>query len=132
MIRLGSLLAFWSNARCAWFPERVVSGMNVWVALARQNPEEGRRRSLALPKEGRRPRVELARGKVEERSEAKVKLAIGDGSIQAVLAEWAASVRALPREGVSRGRLLPTMVDGRLRGAKAYLRATLGDAHVGR
>ncbi|MGI0129941.1 MAG: hypothetical protein ACREEC_07315 [Thermoplasmata archaeon] len=101
MSRLGSLLAFWSNARCSWFAERVLAGGNLWEEFAQQDPEEVRRRLLALPKEGRRPRVEVARGKAGERLEALVKLLTTEGPIEAGLTAWAASVGALPEEAAS-------------------------------
>ncbi|MGI0053302.1 MAG: hypothetical protein ACRECR_03460, partial [Thermoplasmata archaeon] len=101
MSRMGSLLAFGSNARCAWFAERVLAGVNLWEVFARQDPQEVRPRLLALPKEGRRPRVEVARGKAGERLEALVKLLTNEGPIEVGLAAWAASVGALPEEAAS-------------------------------
>lgn len=98
MGRLGSLLAFWSNARCRWFVERVLGEVNLWEEFARQDPEEVRRRLHALPKEGRRPRVEVPRGKSRERLEALVKLLSDEGPIESGLTAWALSVGALPHE----------------------------------
>ncbi|EQD35508.1 hypothetical protein B1B_16913 [mine drainage metagenome] len=61
----GALLAFWANVRCPWFVEHGLKGVNLWEEFARQDPGEVARRMEALPKEGRRPRVELRRGKEE-------------------------------------------------------------------
>jgi hypothetical protein len=98
MSRLGSLLAFWSNARCPWFVDHAVSEVNLWEEFARQDAGEVRRRLRALPTEGRRPRVEVPRRKAGERLEALVKLLTGDGPIQAGLTSWAASIGALTPE----------------------------------
>lgn len=98
MSRLGSLLAFWSNARCRWFVDHALSGVNLWEEFARQDAGEVRRRLRALPTEGWRPRVEVPRKKAAERLEALVKLLTGDGPIQSGLTSWAASIGALPPE----------------------------------
>ena len=98
MSSLGALLAFWSNARSPWFVEHVLTGVNLWEAFARQDPEEVRKRLLALPKEGRRPRVEVPRGKAGERLEELVKLLTSAGPIEPGLTAWAASIGALPPE----------------------------------
>ncbi len=94
MGRLGSLPAFRSNARCPWFAERVLAGVNLWEEFARQDPEEVRLRLLARPTEGRRPRVEVPRGKAEERLEALVRLLTSEGPSGPGLTAWAASVGA--------------------------------------
>lgn len=67
MGEMGSLLAFWSNARCERFVRQGLAGVNLWETFAQQAPREVRRRMAALTREGRRPRVTVARGKAEER-----------------------------------------------------------------
>lgn len=98
MSRFGSLLAFWSNARCPWFVERILGEGNLWETFARQDAGEVRRRLLALPKEGRQPKVEVRRGKAGERLEALVKLLTSEGPIEPGLTAWAISVGALPED----------------------------------
>jgi hypothetical protein len=98
MSQLGSLLAFWSNARCPWFVETVLTGVNLWDEFARQDAEEVRRRLTALPQEGRRPRVEVPRRKAGERLEALVRLLTSEDPIEPGLTAWAASVGALSED----------------------------------
>lgn len=98
MGQIGALLAFWSNARCRWFVEQVLPHVHLWDVFAHQDPEEVRRRLRRLPREGRRPRVEVGRGKAGERLEAFVKLLQGEGSMDPHLTAWAVSVGALPEE----------------------------------
>ena len=59
MGRLGSLLAFWANMNCLRFRDHVLPGVNLWEVFVGQDAEEVLRRILALPREGRRPRVLL-------------------------------------------------------------------------
>jgi len=99
MGRLGSLLAFWSNIRSPWFRDHVLPGVNLWEVFAQQDPEEVRRRILALPREGRRPRVLLPRGeKARECLESLVELVAGDEPLEPRLSEWMASVSPPPGE----------------------------------
>lgn len=88
----GALLAFWSNARCRWFVEEGLTGVNLWAEFARQDPGEVRRRLAALPREGCRPRVAVPKKKVAERLEAFVRLLTGPAPLEPALAEWAASI----------------------------------------
>ncbi|MGA9840313.1 MAG: hypothetical protein WBS16_07790 [Thermoplasmata archaeon] len=92
MGRLGSLLAFWSNARCRRFVEEGLAGVNLWEAFARQDPREVRRRLHALPREGHRPKVGVPAEKRQERLEAWVQLLEGASPLEVGLKEWAASV----------------------------------------
>ena len=92
MGEMGSLLAFWSNARCERFVREGLAGVNLWEAFAQQDPREVRRRMAALPREGRRPRVMVARGKAEGRLAAFVELLNGSGPLEPGLSAWAASV----------------------------------------
>ena len=104
MGRLGSLLAFWANVRCPWFQSRVLPGVNLWEVFVEQDPAEVQRRILALPREGRRPRVLLPRGeKAWECLERLVKLVAGKEPLEPRLSEWMASVSPPPEEegGVS-------------------------------
>ncbi len=88
---MGSLLSFWSNARCERFVREGLAGVNLWEAFAQQDPREVRRRMAALPREGRRPRVMVARGKAEGRLAALVELLNGSGPLEPRLKAWAAS-----------------------------------------
>ncbi len=63
----GALLAFWANARCRWFVEEGLTGLNLRAELARQDPGEVRRRLATLPREGCRPRVAVPMKKGAER-----------------------------------------------------------------
>ncbi len=92
MGEMGSLLAFWSNARCERFVREGLAGVNLWEAFAQQDPREVRRRMAALPREGRRPRVTVARGKAEGRLAAFVELLNGSGPLEPRLSAWGASV----------------------------------------
>ena len=92
MGRLGALLAFWANARCRWFVEEGLAGVNLWEAFARQDPKEIRRRLSGLPQEGRRPKVAVTAEKRQERLEAWVQLWDGASPVDAWLGEWAASI----------------------------------------
>ena len=93
MGRLGSLLAFWSNMRCPWFRDHVLPGVNLWEAFVGQDPKEVQRRILALPREGRRPRVVLPRGeKARKCLESLVKLVTGNEPLEPQLNQWMASV----------------------------------------
>lgn len=74
MGELGAVLAYWSNARCERFVREGLADVNRWEAFARQDPKEVRRRLMALPREGRRPRVMVARGKAEGRLAELVEL----------------------------------------------------------
>jgi hypothetical protein len=106
MGRLGSLLAFWSNVRCPWFRDHVLSGVNLWEVFVGQDAGEVRRRILAMPREGRRPRVVLPRGeKGRERLEELVRLIAGEGPLEPALSAWATSVAPTPDQegGVSDG-----------------------------
>lgn len=100
MGRLGSLLAFWANLRCPWFRDHVLPGVNLWEVFVQQDPEEVQRRVLALPREGRRPRVLLPRGeKARECLESLVKLVTGKEPLEPRLSEWMASVSPPSAEG---------------------------------
>lgn len=92
MGRLGALLAFWTNARCRWFLEEGLVGVNVWEAFARQDPKEVAQRVQAFPREGHRPRVAVAAGKRQERLEALVQLLGGATPLEPGLSAWATSV----------------------------------------
>ncbi len=92
MGRLGALLAFWSNARCRWFVEEGLVGVNLWEAFTQQDPKEVARRVQALPREGHRPRVAVVAGKRQERLEALVQLLSGMTPLEPGLSAWAASV----------------------------------------
>lgn len=92
MGRLGALLAFWSNARCRWFVEEGLVGVNLWEAFARQDPKEVARRLRALPQEGHRPKVAVGTRQRQERLEALVQLLSGSSPLEPGLSVWAASV----------------------------------------
>ncbi len=92
----GPLLAFWSNVRCPWFVEQVLKGVNLWEEFARQDPGEVSRRIAALPREGRRPRVELRKGKEREQLEGLLQVLRGPGPLEPGLTAWAISVGCSP------------------------------------
>ena len=92
----GPLLAFWSNVRCPWFVEQVVPGVNLWEEFARQDPGEVNRRRKALPKEARRPRVELRWGREKEQLEGLLQVLQGPGPLEPGLTAWAISVGCSP------------------------------------
>ena len=92
----GALLAFWANVRCPWFVEHVLKGVNLWEEFARQDPEEVARRIEALPTEGRRPRVELKKGRAEERLEGFLRALRGPGPVESNIMAWAVSVGCTP------------------------------------
>ena len=92
----GMLLAFWANVRCPWFVEHVLRGVNLWEEFARQDPGEVARRLVALPKEGRRPRVELRRGKEEGQLQEFLRVLRGPGPLEPGLTAWAVSVGCSP------------------------------------
>jgi hypothetical protein len=92
----GPLLAFWNNVRCPWFVEQVLPGVNVWEEFARQDPGEVARRIEALPKEARRPRVELHKGKEREQLEGFLQVLRGEGPLEPGLTAWAVSVGCSP------------------------------------
>lgn len=99
MGRLGSLLASWSNVRCPWFRDHVLSGVNLWEVFVGQDAGEVRRRILAMPREGRRPRVVLPRGeKGRERLEELVRLIAGEGPLEPALSAWVTSVAPPPAQ----------------------------------
>lgn len=100
MGELGSLLAFWSNGRCERFVGEGLAGVNLWEAFTQQDPREVRRRMAALPREGRRPRVMVTRGKAEGRLAAFVELLNGSAPLEPGLSAWAASVGSVgPQTG---------------------------------
>ncbi len=92
----GALLAFWNNVRCPWFIEQVLSGVNVWEEFARQDPGEVACRLKALPREARRPRVELRRGREKEQLEGLLQVLRSAGPIEPGLTAWAISVGCSP------------------------------------
>ncbi len=95
----GPLLAFWSNVRCPWFIDHVLAGVNLWEEFARQDPKEVARRIKALPREARRPRVELRRGKEREQLEGFLQVLRGPGPLEPGLTAWAISVGCTPPLG---------------------------------
>ena len=92
----GALLAFWNNVRCPWFIEQVLPGVNLWEEFARQDPGEVARRIAALPREARRPRVELRRGREKTQLEGLLQVLRGPGPIEPGLTAWAISVGCSP------------------------------------
>ncbi len=105
----GALLAFWNNVRCPWFVDRVLKGVNLWEEFARQDPGEVARRITALPREGRRPRVELRKGREKEPLEGWFQVLRGPGPLEPGLAAWAISIGCTsPSEPAPSGRLLNT------------------------
>ena len=88
----GTLLAFWSNARCRWFVEEGLTGRNLWAEFAHQDPGKVRQRLAAVPREGCRPREAVSKKKVAARLEAFVRLLTGSAPLEPALAEWAASI----------------------------------------
>ena len=92
----GALLAFWANVRCPWFVEHVLAGVNLWEEFARQDPEEVARRIEALPAEGRRPKVEVKRGREEEQLEGFLRALRGPGPVEPKFMAWAVSVGCTP------------------------------------
>ncbi len=91
---LGSLLAFWSNARCPWLIEEGWKGLNLWEAFANQDPQEVRRRMLALPKEGRRPRVLWRRAEeTEELAGELLRVLQGEGRLESGLSRWMGRIK---------------------------------------
>ncbi len=92
----GALLAFWNNVRCPWFVEQVLKGVNLWDEFARQDPGEVTRRLKALPREARRPRVELRRGREKEQLEGLLQVLRGPGPLEPGLTAWAISVGCSP------------------------------------
>jgi hypothetical protein len=62
-----------------------------------QDAGEGRRRILAMPREGRRPRVVLPRReKGRERLEVRVRLIAGEDPLEPTPSTWATSVAPTP------------------------------------
>ena len=92
----GALLAFWSNVRCPWFVEQVLSGVNLWEESARQDPGEVARRLRALPTEARRPRVELRRGREKTQLEGLLQVLRGPEPLEPGLTAWALSIGCSP------------------------------------
>ncbi|MGI0131323.1 MAG: hypothetical protein ACREEC_14425, partial [Thermoplasmata archaeon] len=92
----GSVLAFWNNVRCPEFVEHGLNGVNVWEEFARQDPGEVARRIQALPKEGRRPRVELRKGKEETQLEGFLRVLRGPEPLEPALTTWATSIGCAP------------------------------------
>ena len=92
MGEMGSRLAFGSNARCERFVREGLAGVNPWEAFVQQDVREVHRRMAALPREGRRPRVMVARGKAEGRLAAFVELWNRTGPREPGRSAWAASV----------------------------------------
>ncbi|MHB8351521.1 MAG: hypothetical protein ACYDFT_02340 [Thermoplasmata archaeon] len=95
----GPLLAFWNNVRCPWFIEQVAPGLNLWEEFARQDPKDVARRMAALPKEARRPRVELRRGREREQLEGLLQVLRGPDPLEPGLTAWAISVGCMPPTG---------------------------------
>lgn len=95
----GPLLAFWNNVRCPWFVEQVAPGLNLWEEFARQDPGEVASRMATLPREARRPRVELRRGKEREQLEGFLQVLRGLGPLEPALTSWAISVGCGPPSG---------------------------------
>ena len=95
MGQLGTLLAYWSNVRCPWFVEKVLSGLNLWEEYSRQDPQEVQRRVLSLPREGRRPKVDVPPKKKEGELAEMVALSQAPGPLGPGLSAWAASVGSL-------------------------------------
>ena len=92
----GALLAFWSNVRCPWFVEQVLPGVNLREEFARQDPQEVTRRLKALPREARRPRVELRKGRERSRLEGLLQVLRGPGPLEPGLTAWALSIGCSP------------------------------------
>ncbi len=92
----GPLLTFWSNVRCPWFVEKVLPGVNLWEDFPRQDPEGVARRLKPLPREARRPRVELRQGREKEPLEGLLKVLRGPGPSGPGLTAWAIPVGYSP------------------------------------
>ncbi len=69
--------------------------------VARQDPEEVARRIEALPKEGRRPSVELKKGREEEQLEGFLRALRGPGPFDSEVMAWAISVGCEPQGEVT-------------------------------
>lgn len=92
----GPLLAFWGNVRCPWFVEKVFPGTSLWEEFARQDPREVTGRLKALPREARRPRVELRRGREKDQLEGLLKVLRGPEPLEPGLTAWAVSIGCSP------------------------------------
>lgn len=101
MGRLGTLLAYWSNVRCPWFVENVLPGLNLWEEYARQDPKEVQRRMTSLPREGRRPKVDVPRKRKEGKLAELVSLLQAPGPLGPGLTAWAATVGSLTSQAGS-------------------------------
>lgn len=97
----GPLLAFWGNVRCPWFVEKVFPGTNLWEEFARQDPREVTGRLKALPREARRPRVELRRGREKDQLEGLLKVLRGPEPLEPGLTAWAIAVGCSPPSELS-------------------------------
>ncbi|MHB1866511.1 MAG: hypothetical protein ACYCPU_03280, partial [Thermoplasmata archaeon] len=62
----------------------------------RQDPGEVACRIAALPREARRPRVELRKGKEKEQLEGLLQVLRGPGPVEPGLTAWAISVGCTP------------------------------------
>lgn len=94
MGRVGALLAWSSNLRNRWFVGEVLPGVNVAEEFAQQDAAEVRRRLRELPREGRRPKVEVKRGTERKHLERLRELMVGEGPVVAGLKAWASEVNA--------------------------------------
>ena len=96
MGRSGSLLAYWSNARCPFFVEHVLSGVNLWEEFAQQDVGEVRLRLSKLSTQGQRPTVAVPIGEREEKLRELVRILSQPGEVDTQgLTGWAASVGAV-------------------------------------
>ncbi|MCL4323869.1 MAG: transposase [Candidatus Thermoplasmatota archaeon] len=95
MGRIGSLLAFWSNARCPFFTEQALTGVNLWDEFAKQDETEVSRRTSELSLKGQRPTVAVPEREREAKLRELVKILSQPGPIDEIeVAGWAASVGA--------------------------------------
>lgn len=79
--------------------EQVLPGVNLWEEFPRQDPGEVARPLQALPREARRPRVMLRKGKEKEQLEGVLQVPRGPEPPEPGPSAWAISVGcSLPSE----------------------------------
>jgi hypothetical protein len=95
MGRIGALLAFWANARCPFFIEHALRGVNLWDEFARQDETEVRHRTSELSWKGQRPVVAVPKAKREAKLRELVRIVARPGPVdETEMSGWAASVEA--------------------------------------